>query len=158
MNWKLCNTGLLILALAGTVIAGGKTTAQKSGSKDDKPLTKETAMLAKVFFKYHDMDALSQKMHGKMTVHMGDVDFKVDFDSTLIAAQPDKFRIMSKVTFFGEEKHGSVYSDGKNIWDWDQDAKQYSLQPGEAIIKDSDQFTNWVMDRSGLDMTLLFFL
>src|SRR5438105_2100345 len=104
MNWKLCNIGLLIVALAVILVAGAKTTAQKPGSKDDKPLTKETAMLAKVFFKYHDMDALSQKMHGKMTVHMGDIDFKVDFDSTLIAAQPDKFRILSKVNFLGEEK------------------------------------------------------
>jgi len=158
MNWKLRSTGLLIVALAGILMAGGKATAQKPDSKDEKPLTKETAMLAKVFFKYHGMDALSQKLHGKMTLHMGEVDIKVDFESTLISAQPNQFRIVSKVTFLGEEKHGTVYSDGKSVWDWDEDAKQYSVQPFEPIIKDSDKFTGWVMDRAGVDMTLIFFL
>jgi|GEM_PF-3033614 len=158
MNWKLRSTGLLIVALAGTLIAGGKATAQKPDSKDEKPLTKETAMLAKVFFKYHDMNALSQKIHGKMTLRIGEAEYKVDFESTLISAQPNKFRIVSKVTLQGEEKHGTVYSDGKSVWDWDEDAKQYSMQPFEPIIQNMDDFAGWVVNRSGLDMTLLFFL
>ena len=159
MYLKLRNTCLLILALAGILVAGGSAMAQKPGKKKtDTPITRESAMLAKIFFKYHDMEALSQKIHGKMIIHTGGLTIDVDIESTVTASQPNKFHIASKVNFLGDEKRGSVFSDGKNIWDVDEDAKEYSLLPADSVIKDSDKFTDWLMDRVGMDMTLLFFL
>lgn len=140
-----------------------RKTTKTSSAKQVKQKTKEasfrdTAMLAKVFFKYRGMKALTQNAHGTMTINADGVNVKADISSTLTLAQPNRFRFDSHVNFLGQDRHGSVISDGTTVWDVNEDTKEYAEHALAPLLKDEKKFTDWLMDRAGIDLTAMMFL
>ncbi len=130
---------------------------KKSGASSELSF-RDSMMLAKIFSRYRGMKSLTQSVKGKMIINAEGVKVNAEISSTVRMAQPNRFRIDTKISFFGQEKHGSVVSDGTTVWDVDEDGKQYSEQPIASVTKNEDKFTDWLMDRGGLDLTMMFFL
>jgi outer membrane lipoprotein-sorting protein len=163
---SLCCVTLAVATVCSAVVAGHAIPQQQKSKQTGKAKSavqadntfRNNLMLAKVLARYRGMKSLEQSVKGKVIINAEGIKINADFTSMVRLAQPNKFKIVSKINFFGEEKHGTVISDGTTVWDLDEDSKQYSERPVAEITKDEDKFTDWLMDRGGLDLTMIFFL
>jgi hypothetical protein len=115
-------------------------------------------MIAKVLAKYQALPALSQKVSGTMSIFTEGVDIKATFKTHMQMARGNRFKVDASVTFAGTTVNGTVVSDGKTVWDVDNDAKTYSEQEFEQVNGGNSVFTDWMFDRAAVDMAMLAFL
>lgn len=134
-----------------------KTQTKQTTTASDTP-TQDELMATKLMLKYRSLNTISQNVHGNLTMKVSGLELKGEITSTITMAQPNKFAISMKISLLGSEKHGAIYSDGKTVWEWDEDSKQYSESPLATLTKTEDTFSNWMMERNGLDITGLIFL
>lgn len=143
--------GAVALRVAGlALICGALAGAQR--------ITPRERVLARVLFRYRAEKTLVQSVTGRFTVRSQGITVPIEVGWEATLAQPNRFRIATKIGGLGRQKHGLYISDGATVWETDDEGKHYSRQPLTAIAKTSDALTDWLMDRAIGDLALMLFL
>jgi outer membrane lipoprotein-sorting protein len=141
--------GLATLFSLAICVAAGTACAQSPSIN--------MAMLAKTLLKYRSLKTLSQETKGTMEIQASGLTFAARYSTKLQMAQPNRFRVETTISFFGQEAKGISVSDGKTVWDFDPEAKEYSAQPLEKLAVKGKRENDWLMDRAGMDFGMMFF-
>jgi len=121
-------------------------------------ISRDEAMLAKVYLKYRSLNNLSQRLKGSMKVNAGGTAFTATFSADTKMARPSQFRSEVEIDFIGMMTRGLSVTDGKTLWDYDPHAGQYAEQPLAAAMKSGNKDGDWIMDRAGMDFPLMLFM
>jgi hypothetical protein len=115
------------------------------------------AMLAKTLLKYRGLKTFSQTTKGTMEIQAAGVTITAKYSTKVQMAQPNRFRVETTLSFFGQEARGVAICDGKTVWDFDPEAEEYSAQPLEKLAVKGKRENDWLMDRAGMDFGMMFF-